>query len=84
MIHVQVGDKMIHVQVEVADVSPDPEDLCGLCGHPGADKFHHPVYWPGEQRPGSKFVHAGCEEEECRRAHSVLSPAQREAFLKTC
>jgi hypothetical protein len=27
------------------------EDICGLCGKPGADKYKHPVRWPGEINP---------------------------------
>ena len=57
------------------------DDICGLCGGSGADKMAHPVYWPGEQRPGTDLVHTECEREECRRAHACLSPKQRESFL---
>ncbi len=59
------------------------EDICGLCGLPGADKFAHPEHWPGEQIPDGPLVHAGCESEECRRAHAELTDKQREAFLRT-
>ena len=61
----------------------EPEDvlICGLCGDPGADKFAHPVRWPGERAPDGEFVHSACEEEECGRAHSELSDAQRKLFL---
>ncbi len=59
------------------------DDICGLCGEPGADKWAHPVYWPGERNPGSKFVHKSCEDEECRRAHEALSDKEREDFLRT-
>jgi hypothetical protein len=59
------------------------EDICGLCGQPGADKIPHPCYWPGERRPDGPLVHAECEAEECRRAHAALSPEQRRAFLGT-
>ena len=45
------------------------EDICGLCRKPGADKYAHPVHWPGEQKPDSPLVHADCEKEECGRAH---------------
>lgn len=47
----------------------DSEDICGLCGLPGADKIPHPIRWPGERRPENDLVHAECEEEECSRAH---------------
>lgn len=59
------------------------EDLCGLCGKPGADKVAHPNYWPGERRPTGPLVHAACEDEECRRAHAELSDAERAAFLRS-
>jgi hypothetical protein len=60
----------------------DDEDLCGLCGQPGADKLAHPVHWPGEQVPDGPLVHAACEDEECRRAHARLSDKQRRDFLR--
>ncbi len=47
----------------------EPEDVCGLCGEPGADKIPHPNHWPGERRPDTDLVHAECESEECGRAH---------------
>ena len=59
------------------------EDICGLCGEPGADKYPHPIYWPGECIPDQELVHAECEAEECRRAHEALSSEEREAFLRT-
>lgn len=61
----------------------DCQDICGLCGQPGADKIPHPVYWPGEQRPETELVHAECEQEECRKAHADLSDLQRAAFLRS-
>ena len=36
----------------------EDDDICGLCGEPGADKFKHPIHWPGEWIPDGKFVHA--------------------------
>lgn len=60
----------------------EDSDICGLCGLPGADKLAHPVRWPGEQRPETPFVHADCEAEECRRAHSALTDEQRKEFLR--
>ena len=45
------------------------EDICGLCGEPGADKMPHPVHWPTEQIPETDLVHADCEKEECERAY---------------
>lgn len=59
------------------------EDICGLCGEPGADKYAHPIHWPGERIPDGELVHAECEDEECRKAHAALSPQERDAFLKT-
>ena len=59
------------------------EDICGLCGEPGADKFAHPIHWPGEQVPEGPLVHADCESEECRRAHAELTDAQRRQFLSS-
>jgi hypothetical protein len=44
------------------------DDICGLCGEPGADKYPHPEHWPGEQIPNETFVHAECEQAECKRA----------------
>jgi len=66
-----------------APMKPETEkDVCGLCGEPGADKMAHPMHWPGEQVPDGRFVHAECEEEECRRAHALLSDKQRADFLR--
>lgn len=59
------------------------EDICGLCGEPGADKIPHPVYWPGERQPETDHVHASCEAAECARAHAELSDKQRADFLRT-
>ncbi len=61
------------------------EDICGLCGNPGADKVPHPVRWPGEQAPGTPYVHADCESEECARAARAFNeshtPAEVNRFL---
>jgi len=59
------------------------EDICGFCGKPGADKFPHPVHWPGERSAGTELVHDECEAEECRRAHALLSEEQRRRFLRS-
>ena len=59
------------------------KDICGFCGEAGADKFPHPISWPGEQSAGTKFVHAACEKVESGRAHSLLSDKQRELFLRS-
>ena len=58
-------------------------DVCFLCGQPGADKYAHPIHWPGEAGAAGTLVHAACEDEECRRAHAMLSPKERDAFLRT-
>ena len=58
------------------------DDICGFCGKPGADKIPHPIRWPGEDSAGTPFVHADCEDAECKRAHSLLSNKQRADFLK--
>ena len=59
------------------------EDICGFCGLSGADKFPHPIRWPGEASAGTKLVHADCEQEECRRAHAQLSELERRSFLSS-
>ncbi len=64
-------------------IAEEEQDVCGFCGKPGADKFPHPVRWPGEESAGTEFVHADCEQEECRRAHSALTDKERADFLRT-
>ncbi len=59
------------------------DDICGLCGELGADKYAHPVHWPGEQVPTGPLVHQACEATECSRAHALLSDKQRHDFLRT-
>lgn len=59
------------------------DDICGLCGQPGADKVKHPEHWPGEENPPGNYVHEACEIAECRRAFLALTPAERAQFLKT-
>jgi len=68
--------------MNVMFVTNETDDICGLCGQLGADKLPHPIHWPDEQIPENKYVHAECEEEECRRAHARLSDKEREAFLR--
>ncbi len=58
------------------------EDVCGLCGRPGANKIPHPIHWPGEAVSETGLVHADCEHGECGRAHAQLSDAERAAFLR--
>jgi len=65
------------------ELEEELENICGFCGEPGADKMPHPVHWPGEQSAGTELVHAECEQEECKRAHALLSDEQRYRFLKT-
>ena len=47
----------------------EEEYICSLCGEPGADKMPHPVHWPTERLPESKYVHTECEKTECERAY---------------
>ena len=62
------------------------EDICGLCGQTGADKMAlwtgNGIYWPGEEIPGTEFVHAECERAETERAHSALTQPQRDAVVR--
>jgi hypothetical protein len=51
----------------------DNEDICGLCGTPGADKIPNQEHWPAERVPDRPFVHAECERAECEMA-SLLYP----------
>jgi len=62
----------------------ESEDICGFCGQPGADKFPHPVLWPGEQSAGTPLVHAECEDAECKRVHAALTDRERKDFLIYC
>ena len=66
-------------------MAEDRDDICGLCGKPGADKMAlwtgGGVYWPGEIIPDTEMVHQECEREETRRAHSRLSQKERDAVL---
>lgn len=63
------------------------EDICGYCGEPGADKMAlwtgGGLYWPGEYIPETELVHAECEAEETRRAHTALSQKERDSFLQS-
>lgn len=61
----------------------DEEDICHLCGGPGADKIAHPIHWPGEAGVAGALVHEACEDEECRRAHALLTDKQRAHFLRS-
>ena len=65
-------------------MSTEDEDICGLCGLPGADKIPHPIRWPDDQNPGTPYVHAECEREECARASALCQGKARREFLKGC
>lgn len=60
------------------------EDICGLCGLPGADKIPHPIHWPDEQVPDTDLVHAECEANECSRASALCNGKARDEFLRNC
>ena len=62
----------------------ESEDICGFCGLPGADKYPHPIRWPGEQSAGTPLVHAECEDAECKRVHAALTDRERKDFLIYC
>ena len=62
---------------------PDPADICGFCGLPGADKFPHPVRWPAENSAGTELVHAECEAAECLRGSNLCQGREREEFLRS-
>lgn len=79
----QDATKQHQREVFALQMMSDDEDICGLCGQPGADKYAHPMHWPGELIPDGPLVHAACEEEECKRAHSLLTDKQRESFLRS-
>jgi hypothetical protein len=65
----------------------EQEDICGLCGGNGADKFAHPVHWPTEQVPDGSLVHDECEREETKRAHAEfmqqVGPEGVKKFLRS-
>ena len=62
------------------------DDICGLCGQPGADKMAlwtgGGIYWPGEEIPETEFVHQECEQAETARAHAALTQPQRDAVIR--
>lgn len=64
------------------------QDICGLCGEPGADKIAKyaggGVYWPEERMPESEYVHSECEREECQRASDLIQGERRDRFLREC
>lgn len=66
---------------EIIQSESEDNDICGLCGEPGADKIAHPEHWPGERVPDTPYVHSECESLECKRAHAALTDKQRQDFL---
>ncbi len=64
----------------------DEEDICGLCGEPGADKMAlwtgGGKYWPNETVPETEMVHQSCEQDETERAFDELAQEEREAFCR--
>lgn len=73
-------------EIMAKNKTEQPDDICGICDKPGADKMARwtggGVYWPGEFRPETEFVHQECEHEETRRAHAALTQDQRDAALR--
>jgi len=63
---------------------PEPDDICGFCGLPGADKIPHPIRWPDENSAGTYLVHAECEAAECARASALCQGRERDEFLRNC
>lgn len=63
---------------------PQPDDVCGFCGLPGADKIPHPIRWPDENSAGTELVHAACEDAECSRASAMITGKARDEFLRNC
>lgn len=67
-------------------IDENADDICGLCGEPGADKMARwtggGIYWPGETKPDTEMVHAECEREETARAHAALSQRQRDQVIR--
>lgn len=62
----------------------EPNEICGFCGLPGADKIPHPVLWPDESSAGTHLVHEVCEDAECARASALIAGKSRDDFLRTC
>ena len=63
------------------------EDICGICGQPGADKMAlwtgGGKYWPGEFIPESELVHSECEKSEQQRAFYSLTEEERRRYLNS-
>lgn len=59
------------------------DDICGLCGEPGADKIPHPIRWPRERRPDTDLVHAECERQACAEGSAACQGRERDAFLNS-
>lgn len=67
-------------------MTTENEDICGLCGEPGANKMAlwtgGGIYWPGETIPDTEQVHDWCEKEETKRAHAALTQSERDEVLR--
>lgn len=70
-----------HVAKRSQRGTEEPSNLLRLCRR-HHDMIPHPVRWPGEGSAGTAYIHAECEDEECRRAHAALSDKQRAGFLR--
>lgn len=66
---------------DVQEYPDADEDICGLCGLPGADKIPHPIHWPQERVPDTDLVHAECEQEACAEGAAKCQGREREQFL---
>lgn len=80
------GEGIVGQSASTAGLGSTDDALCGLCGQPGADKMAlwtgGGIYWPGEERPDTEFVHAECERRETERAHAALTQPQRDAVIR--
>lgn len=68
-----ICEQVAKKEIELPEETTENQDICGLCGLPGADKHKHPEHWPGEINPEGELVHAECEKKECERAFHVFS-----------
>ena len=53
------------------------DDICGLCGCPGAVKPASPPRWDNQIAPDRPYVHAECEGFELHRALNDMTPSYR-------
>ena len=63
-----VQDGIDAVWEAIKEIEMEDENVCSLCGKPGADKIPHPMHWPTERCSENKYVHADCEKMECEQA----------------